>query len=136
MAITNALIKAGTNALAKSVPNALANTTGSALSNALGQATTQALTRGLTGAGMSTLAKSAGSTLDGILGRSSGLILPEPKISPTTLTEYANKLGLNPTNASSEVIAVLLKVVCEKSPTLIKQDSKLSACRLKLTSRP
>ena len=109
MAITNALIKAGTNALAKGVPNALANTTGSALSNALGQATTQALTRGLTGAGMSTLAKSAGSTLDGILGRSSGLILPEPKISPTTLTEYANKLSLNPTGASSVSIGDIMK---------------------------
>ena len=93
MAITNALIKAGTNALSQSGNNALANATGSALTRALGQGATQALTRGLTGAGISTLAKSAGSTLDGILGRSSGLILPNAAPA-RTLGDYTKQLGL------------------------------------------
>ena len=92
----NALIKLGTNALTNVGTNALTQAGTSALSNLAREATTKALTnsltRGLTGAGISTLAKGAGSTLDGILGRSSGLILPEPKITPITLAESAEKV--------------------------------------------
>ena len=92
----NALIKLGTNALTNVGTNALTQAGTSALSNLAREATTKALTnsltRRLTGAGISTLAKGAGSTLDGILGRSSGLILPEPKITPITLAESAEKV--------------------------------------------
>lgn len=92
----NALIKLGTNALTNVGTDALTQAGTSALSNLAREATTKALTnsltRGLTGAGISTLAKGAGSTLDGILGRSSGLILPEPKIAPITLAESAEKV--------------------------------------------
>ena len=92
----NALIKLGTNALTKAGSNALTQAGTSALSNLAREATTKALTnsltRGLTGAGISTLAKGAGSTLDGILGRSSGLVLPEPKIAPITLAESAESV--------------------------------------------
>lgn len=92
----NALIKLGTNALTNVGTDALTQAGTSALSNLVREATTKALTnsltRGLTGAGISTLAKGAGSTLDGILGRSSGLILPEPKITPITLAESAEKV--------------------------------------------
>lgn len=92
----NALIKLGTNALTKAGTNALTQAGTSALSNLAREATTKALTnsltRGLTGAGISTLAKGAGSTLDGILGRSSGLVLPEPKITPITLAESAESV--------------------------------------------
>lgn len=92
----NALIKLGTNALTNVGTDALTQAGTSALSNLAREATTKALTnsltRGLTGAGISTLAKGAGSTLDGILGRSSGLILPEPKITPITLAESAEKV--------------------------------------------
>ena len=84
----NALIKLGTNALTKAGTGALTQAGTSALSNIVRDSATKALT----GAGISTLAKGAGSTLDGILGRSSGLILPEPKITPITLAESANKV--------------------------------------------
>ena len=92
----NALIKLGTNALTNVGANALANTGTSALSKIAQEATTKALTnsltRGLTGAGISTLAKGAGSTLDGILGRSSGLVLPnaEKPIATSLADAYAN----------------------------------------------
>lgn len=92
----NALIKLGTNALTNVGTNALANTGTSALSKLAQEATTKALTnsltRGLTGAGISTLAKGAGSTLDGILGRTSGLVLPnaEKPITTSLADAYAN----------------------------------------------
>lgn len=92
----NALIKLGTNALTNVGTNALTNTGTSALSKIAQEATTKALTnsltRGLTGAGISTLAKGAGSTLDGILGRSSGLVLPnvEKPITTSLADAYAN----------------------------------------------
>ena len=99
----NALIKLGTNVLTNTGTNALTQAGTSALSNLAREATTKALTnsltRGLTGAGISTLAKGAGSTLDGILGRSSGLVLPEPKVTPVSLYdrsggEYSTLGGL------------------------------------------
>lgn len=43
-----------------------------------------------TGAGISSMAKKSGSTLDGILGKSSGLKLPEPEIK---LSNFADKSG-------------------------------------------
>lgn len=92
----NALIKLGTNALTNVGTNALTNAGTSALSKIAQEATTKALTnslaRGLTGAGISTLAKGAGSTLDGILGRSSGLVLPnaEKPITTSLADAYAN----------------------------------------------
>ena len=45
----------------------------------------------LSGAGKSKLAKNSGSTLDGILGRSSGIALPDIKVTPATLAEYAER---------------------------------------------
>lgn len=92
----NALIKLGTNALTKAGTNALTQAGTSALSNLAREATTKALTnsltRGLTGAGISTLAKGAGSTLDGILGRSSGLVLPnaEKPVAINLAEQYAD----------------------------------------------
>ena len=92
----NALIKLGTNALTNVGTNALTNTGTSALSKLAQEATTKALTnsltRGLTGAGISSLAPRAGSTLDGILGRSSGLVLPnaEKPITTSLADAYAN----------------------------------------------
>ena len=92
----NALIKLGTNALTKAGTNALTQAGTSALSNLAREATTKALTnsltRGLTGAGISTLAKGAGSTLDGILGRSSGLVLPnaEKPVAINLAEKYAD----------------------------------------------
>ena len=95
MAVTNALIKAGEKALTKGSQKAIEKATTKAVSKAVQEtadkAVTKALTKGLTGAGASTMAKNAGSTLDGILGRSSGLTLPEPKITPVTLAENTAK---------------------------------------------
>ena len=92
----NALIKLGTNALTNVGTNALTNTGTSALSKIAQEAATKALTnsltKSLTGAGISSLAPRAGSTLDGILGRSSGLVLPnaEKPITTSLADAYAN----------------------------------------------
>ncbi len=75
-----ALIKLGANAVAKTGASALPQVGTSALNNLVGDVASKAVAnsvaQGLTGAGISTLAKGAGSTLDGLLGRSSGIILP------------------------------------------------------------
>lgn len=90
MAGTNAIIKAATNALGKSAGSALQKAATQSASNVA----KQALARGLTGAGISSLSKMAGSTLDGILGPSSGLVLPQASVAPVTLAERtAQALG-------------------------------------------
>ena len=95
MAVTNAIINAGGKALAKGSEQAIEKATTKAVSKAVQEtadkAVAKALTKNLTGAGLSTMAKNSGSTLDGILGRSSGLTLPEPKITPVTLAENTAK---------------------------------------------
>ena len=77
MAMTNALMKLGENALMKGGEKALTNAGTSAITkiaqDAATKATTNALMKGIAGG---VLAKNSGSTLDGILGRSSGLVLP------------------------------------------------------------
>lgn len=93
MSVTNALMVLGQNALAPTAGGAIQKATTNALVNKIAQDTaTKALTKGLTGAGMSSLAPKAGSTLDGILGRSSGLVLPEPNVKVPTLAESAKAL--------------------------------------------
>lgn len=96
MAVSKALMKIGKKALAKGSEEAVEKATKKAITKATKQAVNEALaksvTRGLPGAGFSTLAPRAGSTLDGILGRSSGLVLPEPKITPITLAESAKRV--------------------------------------------
>lgn len=81
MAITNALMKVGEKALAKETNKAITKSAQKAITKAAtkaaDKAVTSALTKTLSGAGISSLAPKAGSTLDGILGRSSGLTLPE-----------------------------------------------------------
>lgn len=96
----NALIKLGTNALTQAGTSALSNLAREATTKAL----TNSLTRGLTGAGISTLAKGAGSTLDGILGRSSGLVLPEPEIIPKSLAKYTEEALGEPLNSVGSVM--------------------------------
>ncbi|MBQ1569595.1 MAG: hypothetical protein IIZ78_00620 [Clostridiales bacterium] len=88
MAITNAIIKAGSQALTKGTEKAIKKAATEVATKAAKNVAAQALTKGLTGAGISSMAPKAGSTLDGILGPSSGLRLPEPKVTPTTLAEY------------------------------------------------
>ena len=93
--ITNALIKASNNALTKGAEKAVEKATTKAVSKiateTANKAITKAVTRGLTGAGVSSLAPKAGSTLDGLLSRSSGIILPEPKVTPKTLAQYGKE---------------------------------------------
>lgn len=79
--ITNAIIKAG-----KAEAKALTKKSKKAIEKA-----TEKSANKLTGAGVSSLAPKSGSTLDGILGRSSGLILPEPKINAKTLAQYGKE---------------------------------------------
>ena len=93
--ISGALMKLGGEALEKGSKKAIEKVANKAIeevaskaaTKALTQATTKGITRSLTGAGVSSLAPKAGSTLDGILGRSSGLALPNAKVIPKTLTE-------------------------------------------------
>lgn len=80
-----ALEKGSRKAIEKVANKAIEEVANKAATKALTQATTKGITRSLTGAGVSSLAPKSGSTLDGILGRSSGLTLPEPKITPVTL---------------------------------------------------
>lgn len=83
--ITNAIIKAG-----KAEAKALTKKSKKAVEKA-----TEKSANKLTGAGVSSLAPKSGSTLDGILGRSSGITLPEPKIKIPTLAENAKTLFPN-----------------------------------------
>lgn len=97
--LTNAIIKAtgnaGTKALTKGSEKAIEKATTKAITKAtekaVDKALTKSVTRGLTGAGVSSLAPKAGSTLDGIISRSSGLTLPEPKVIPKTLAQYSKE---------------------------------------------
>lgn len=91
MAITNAIVKAGSKALSKSAEKSLVKGVEKSVGSAVSDAVGKAVAKGLTGAGISTLAKGAGSTLDGVLGRSSGLTLPEPKVTTISLAENLNK---------------------------------------------
>ena len=98
--ISGALMKLGGGALEKGSKKAIEKVANKAIeevaskaaTKALTQATTKGLTRSLTGVGMSSLAPKSGSTLDGILGRSSGIILPNAtKPTATSLAkQYAN----------------------------------------------
>mgnify|MGYP006874670890 CR=1 FL=1 len=108
MAVTNAIIKAGEKALTKGSEKAIEKATTKALTKAtekaVNNALTKSITRGLTGAGVSSLAPKAGSTLDGILGRSSGLTLPEPKITPKSLAKYTEEALGQPLNSVGSVM--------------------------------
>lgn len=97
--ISGALMKLGGGALEKGSKKAIEKVANKAIeevaSKAANKALTQIATKGaikLTGAGMSSLAPKSGSTLDGILGRSSGLTLPEPKVAPVSISKEAEKL--------------------------------------------
>lgn len=96
--ISGALMKLGGGALEKGSKKAIEKVANKAIeevaSKAANKAITKIATKGankLTGAGVSSLAPKSGSTLDGILGRSSGLILPEPKINAKTLAQYGKE---------------------------------------------
>lgn len=108
MAVTNAIIKTGEKALVKGSEKAIEKATTKAVTKAaekaVNKALTKSVTRGLTGAGVSSLAPKAGSTLDGILGRSSGIILPEPKITPKPLSKYTEEVLGEPLNSVGSVM--------------------------------
>lgn len=97
--ISGALMKLGGGALEKGSKKAIEKVANKAIeevaSKAANKALSQIATKGaikLTGAGMSSLAPKAGSTLDGILGRSSGLTLPETKVAPISIASEAEKV--------------------------------------------
>lgn len=108
MAVTNAIIKAGEKALTKGSEKAIEKATTSAITKATEKAVNKALTKtatsGLTGLLGGKIATKSGSTLDGILGRSSGLILPEPKVEPTTLAKYGEELAGRPYNSIGDAM--------------------------------
>ena len=97
--ISGALMKLGGGALEKGSRKAIEKVANKAIEEVASKAANKALTKiatkgatKLTGAGVSSLAPKAGSTLDGILGRSSGLTLPEPKVTSKTLAQYGKEL--------------------------------------------
>ena len=100
----NAVIKLSGKALTKGAEKAATKATGKAVSKATSEALGKAATKALTGAGKSTLAKGAGSTIDGIIGRSSGITLPEPKIVPVTLGERTKGLFDNPVDTVGDLM--------------------------------
>ena len=110
--ITNAIIKATGNAgakyLVKGSEKAIEKATTKAITKATEQAVNKALTKtatsGLTGLLGGKLAKGSGSTLDGILGRSSGLTLHEPKITPKSLSKYTEEALGEPLNSVGSVM--------------------------------
>lgn len=110
--ITKAIIKAtenaGAKALTKGSEKAIEKATTKAVTKATEKAVNKALTKtatsGLTGLLGGKLATGSGSTLDGILGRSSGLILPEPKVEPTTLAKYGEELAGRPYNSIGDAM--------------------------------
>ena len=110
--ISGALMKLGGEALEKGSKKAIEKVANKAIeevankaaTKALTQATTKGITRSLTGAGISSLAPKAGSTLDGILGRSSGLTLPEPKITPKSLSKYTEEALGEPLSSIGSVM--------------------------------
>ena len=112
MAITNAIIKAGEKALTKGSAKAIEKATEQVATKAISKATekainkaiTNSVTKSLTGAGKSSLAPKAGSTLDGILGRSSGLTLPEPKVTPKSLAKYSEEAFGKPLSSIGAVM--------------------------------
>jgi len=110
MSITNAIIKAGGKALTKGSEKAIEKATTSAITKATEKAVNKALTKtatsGLTGLLGGKLAKGSGSTLDGILGKSSGLALKNATLPKTTslAEKYANTdLAKTATEELSEV---------------------------------
>ena len=93
MAITNALVKAGEKALTKSGSKAVSKATTKAITNVATKAANKAADKAITNALTKAVApKVAVSTLDGVIPRSSGVILPEATkpVSTDLATKYAN----------------------------------------------
>lgn len=137
--ITKAIIKAtgnaGSKALTKGSEKAIEKATTKAVTKATEKAVNKALaksaTRGLTGAGVSSLAPKAGSTLDGILGRSSGLTLPEPKVTPKSLTKYSEEALGKPLSSIGAVmnetdltLPELKDMLSKKNYDIVKSGAK------------
>ena len=93
MAITNALVKAGEKALTKSGSKAVSKATTKAITNVATKAANKAADKAITNALTKAVApKVAVSTLDGVIPRSSGVVLPEATkpVSTDLATKYAN----------------------------------------------
>lgn len=120
---TKALTKSGTKAVSKTATKALTKAVEDVATKAATKALTKAGTKALTGAGVSTLAKGAGSTLDGILGRSSGLTLPNA--TPKTLSDY-----FGPKNKTAYDLVANGEIEPSDLPAL-KDDGRLTAKELK-----
>lgn len=82
----NSLIKASGKSLTKAVQDEAKD----ALSKAVVDTAKKATINNLIESTSKGLAKNAGSTLDGILGKSSGIKLPSAKVVPTTLSDYSD----------------------------------------------
>ena len=132
--LSGALMKLGGSALQQGSKKAIEKVANKAIeevaNKAATKAITQSITRGLTGAGVSSLAPKAGSTLDGILGRSSGLILPEAKVTPISLSERTQSALGTPLSSVGQVMENLDYTLDD-----IKKDKSLSPKNYKIVER-
>lgn len=132
--LSGALMKLGGSALQQGSKKAIEKVANKAIeevaNKAATKAITQSITRGLTGAGVSSLAPKAGSTLDGILGRSSGLVLPEANVTPISLAQRTQDALGTPLNSVGQVMDNLDYTLSD-----IKKDKSLSAKNYDIVER-
>ena len=131
MANPNALIKLGEKALTKGSEKAIEKATAKAVTKATTEAvkdaTTKAIVKSVANAGTKALAPKAGSALDGIIGRSSGITLPEPKITPKTLSDWSE--------GEYKDIVDVLKDMPDYTLKDIKNDKNLSKKNLDILKK-
>ena len=131
MANPNALIKLGEKALTKGSEKAIEKATTKAVTKATTEAvkdaTTKAIVKGAAKAGTKALAPKAGSALDGIIGRSSGITLPEPKIASKSLSDWSE--------GEYKDIVDVLKDMPDYTLKDIKNDKNLSKKNLDILKK-
>lgn len=131
MANPNALIKLGEKALTKGSEKAIEKATTKAVTKATTEAvkdaTTKAIVKGVANAGTKALAPKAGSALDGIIGRSSGITLPEPKIASKSLSDWSE--------GEYKDIVDVLKDMPDYTLKDIKNDKNLSKKNLDILKK-
>jgi hypothetical protein len=131
MANPNALIKLGEKALTKGSEKAIEKATAKAVTKATTEAvkdaTTKAIVKSVANAGTKALAPKAGSALDGIIGRSSGITLPEPKITPKSLSDWSE--------GEYKDIVDVLKDMPDYTLKDIKNDKNLSKKNLDILKK-
>ena len=133
--ISGALMKLGGGALEKGSKKAIEKVANKAIEEVANKAATNAVTKAttnsLSGILGGKLAKGSGSTLDGIIGRSSGLVLPEPNVTPKSLAKYSEEALGKPLssigavmNETDMTLPELKDVMSKKNYEIVKSGAK------------